>query len=93
MADKQPASSVWRFFENSTGWPAGVTFLTGLSSPCLMFAGIDSTLHLAEEVTEPERAVPNALLTTIAIAFITGFAYAVGMAYCIQDLSKILKAE
>lgn len=55
-----------------------------------MYAGIDAILHLAEEVTEPRRAVPRALMTTVGVGFSTGFVFAVAMCYCIQDLDALL---
>lgn len=90
MSKKQPASHVWTDFTSNTGWSNGVTFLTGLVTPCLMFAGIDATLHLSEEVTEPERTVPRALMVTVLIGFVTGFTFSVVMCYSIQDLDAIV---
>lgn len=91
LGTKQPSSYVWTNFENNVGWPSGVTFLTGLTTPCLTFAGLDAVLHLAEEVTEPARTVPRALMTTVTIAFTTGLVFSVAMAYVIVDLDHLLE--
>ncbi|KAI5252861.1 amino acid transporter [Aureobasidium subglaciale] len=64
-SEKQSAEYVWATMESNTGWPAGVTFLSGFATPCFMFAGLDASLHLAEECTEPEKTVPKALCTTV----------------------------
>ncbi|KAI4763634.1 amino acid transporter [Aureobasidium sp. EXF-3400] len=89
-SEKQDAAYVWATMESNTGYPAGVTFLTGFATPCFMFAGLDASLHLAEECTEPEKTVPKALCTTIAIGFVTGFIFAVAMCYGIKDLDSLI---
>ncbi|EED17152.1 choline transport protein, putative [Talaromyces stipitatus ATCC 10500] len=89
-SEKQSSKAVWTVFENNTGWPDGIAFLTGLITPCFMFGGLDATLHLAEEVEQPERNVPRALMSTVSIGFITGFCFSVGMSYTITDLEDLL---
>jgi choline transport protein len=89
-SEKQNAEYVWATMESNTGYPAGVTFLTGLATPCFMFAGLDASLHLAEECTEPEKTVPKALCTTIAIGFVTAFVFTVAMCYGIKDLDFLV---
>ncbi len=93
LGDKQSSSTVWTNFDNETGWPAGVTFLTGLITPCLIFAGIDACFHLAEEATHPRKTVPRALLTTAALGGSCAFAFAVAMCYCITDLESLLESR
>ncbi|KAI6913542.1 hypothetical protein D0869_04267 [Hortaea werneckii] len=89
-ADFRSSEYVWTTFESQTGWPAGVTFLTGWSTPCFMYAGIDGTLHLAEKCTDPIRVVPRALLSTVLIGFLTAFGFAIAMCYSIDDLPSLL---
>lgn len=55
-----------------------------------MFGGLDSALHLAEETINPREAVPRAIMAVIGIGFLTGFVFAVAMAYCITDLESLL---
>jgi len=87
---KQNDDFVWTLFSNESGWPAGVSFLTGLVSPNYMYAGIDGAIHLAEECKQPERVVPRALMSTLIIGFVTSFAFAVAMTYCIADFDAVL---
>ncbi|KXJ87192.1 amino acid/polyamine transporter I [Microdochium bolleyi] len=89
---KQPSDAVWTSFNNQTGWPAGITFLTGLVTPASMFGGIDAVLHLAEECNQPQRTVPKALMSILAIGMLTGFAFAVAMSYGITDLDVLVGA-
>ncbi|PIA95754.1 Choline transport protein [Cercospora beticola] len=90
VSDKQSSEYVWATFENNTGWPSAIAFLTGLSTPCFMYAGIDATLHLAETCTNPRSAVPRALMVTVTIGFITGFVFSVAMCYGISDLEDLV---
>lgn len=87
---KQSNAFVWTQFANESGWPSGVSFLTGLISPNYMYAGIDGAIHLAEECKQPERVVPWALISTLTIGFVTSFVFAVSMTYCIVDFDAVL---
>jgi len=55
-----------------------------------MFVGVDATLHLVEECTEPEKTVPRALMTTVGIGFVTAFVFTIAMCYGITDLDSLL---
>ncbi|KAM5381903.1 hypothetical protein ACJZ2D_002893 [Fusarium nematophilum] len=88
--DKAPSKWVWTSFEANTGWAPGVSFLTGLTTPCYMYGGLDAALHLAEETLNASHAVPKALMAAIGIGFLTGFVFSVVMAYCITDLEGLL---
>lgn len=92
LSEKQSSDFVWKEFDNTTGWPSGITFLTGLVTPAFMFAGLDGTLHLAEECTQPERTVPRALMMTASIGLATGFCFSVAMCYGITDLAALTDA-
>jgi choline transport protein len=89
-SEKQSATYVWATMESNTGWPAGVTFLTGLATPCFMFSGLDASLHLAEECTEPEKTIPRALMSTVVIGFVTSLVFTVAMCYGIKDLDALV---
>ncbi|CAF3479992.1 hypothetical protein SNK03_007566 [Fusarium graminearum] len=90
LSSKASSESVWTTFDNQTGWPAGVTFLTGLVTPASMYGGIDAVLHLAEECTSPERTVPRAMMAIVTIGCLTGFGFAVAMCYSITNLEALM---
>ncbi|KPM37120.1 hypothetical protein AK830_g9451 [Neonectria ditissima] len=90
---KQDDSFVWGNFVNPTGWKAdGVVFLIGLSNPNFIYSGLDGAVHLAEECTDAARTVPKALMSTIVVGFITGFAFAIAMTYCTTDFDAVMAA-
>jgi choline transport protein len=82
---------VWTtFVNNSGGWPDAVSFLTGLIAPNYMYAGLDGAIHLCEECKDASRVVPRAVVSTQSIGFVTSFAFAVAMTYCIKDFDAVL---
>lgn len=83
---------VWTTFINKTGWKSsGVVFLTGLSNPNFMLAGLDGAVHLAEEVADAAKFVPRALASTVIIGFITAFGFSLSMLYSLTDFDKVLQ--
>ncbi|KAL2839269.1 amino acid transporter [Aspergillus pseudoustus] len=87
---KQSHEFVWDTLLNFTGWPDGVCFLIGLSTSCYMYIGVDASMHMAEECSNPERAVPRTMVGAIGIGFTTGFAYAVAQVYAIYNVEEIM---
>ncbi|KAF5549070.1 amino acid polyamine transporter I [Fusarium mexicanum] len=88
----QTSEFVWKTFINNTGWKSdAVVFLTGMANPNFMFAGIDGAVHLAEEVTNASRTVPQALMSTIVIGFVTAFAFTLAMLYSLTNFDQVLE--
>ncbi|KAL4885201.1 amino acid/polyamine transporter I [Aspergillus karnatakaensis] len=82
---------IWSTFVNgSGGWPDGISFLTGLSTPQFMLSGLDATLHLAEECLDAERVVPKAVLVTVMVGFLTAFPFSIGIIYSYNDVADSL---
>jgi choline transport protein len=85
--------AIWTQFTNgSGGWPNGISFLTGLSTPQFMLSGLDATLHLAEECLEPERIVPKAVLVTVVVGFLTAFPFSIAVIYSYRDVESSLSS-
>jgi len=89
LARATPKSSttfVWTTFVNEgSGWSNGIVFLTGMVNPHFMYVGIDGAVHLAEDALNARSAVPQALIATIIIGFVTTFPFVIAMFYCISD--------
>ncbi|PYH90917.1 amino acid transporter [Aspergillus ellipticus CBS 707.79] len=82
---------VFTHFVNSTGWKSdGIAFIVGLINPNWIFACLDSATHLAEEVPEPEKNIPIAIMATVGIGFVTSWFYCVAMFFSIKDLDALL---
>ncbi|KAI5809786.1 choline transporter [Peziza echinospora] len=88
---KQSARFVFADFRNETGWASGgMAFIMGLINPNWSFSCLDSATHLAEEVLNPERVIPIAIMGTIAIGFITAFSYSIAMFFSMDDLPAMV---
>ena len=57
-----------------------------------MYAGIDASMHVAEEVQNPRKMVPYAIISTWAIGFISAFVFTVASCYSIADLNTLLSS-
>lgn len=83
--------AVWTQMTNgSNGWPDGIAYLTGLSTPQFMLSGLDAALHLAEECLEAEKIVPRAVMVTVLVGFLTAFPFAIAAVYSWKDIAATL---
>ncbi|KAL2808544.1 amino acid/polyamine transporter I [Aspergillus granulosus] len=88
------SQEVWgKLVNGSGGWPDGISFLTGLSTPQFMLSGLDATLHLAEECLDPERVVPKAVLLTVLVGFLTAFPFSIGIIYSYRNVELSLTTK
>lgn len=89
----QSGHYVFAQFVNSTGWKSdGMAFIVGLINPNWIFACLDSATHMAEEVPQPERNIPIAILATVGIGFTTSWFYCISMFFSLKDLSKLINS-
>lgn len=88
----QHAKFVFATFINNTGWAeGGIAFIVGLVNTNWSFACLDCATHLAEEVHQPERMIPIAIMGTVAIGFVTSWFFSMAMFFSIVgDFSAIL---
>lgn len=78
--------------ENFSGWSSyGISFIVGLVNANYCFGIIDSAIHLAEEVPNPEINVPKALYTTVAIGFLTAWPLAIVFMYVLTDFEAVVE--
>lgn len=86
----ESAAFVFTTFVNKTGWQKdGLAFITGLINPNWAFNGLDCATHMAEEVLDPERIIPIAILGTVGIGFVTAWLFGIGMLFSIQDFDQV----
>jgi len=86
----QTAKFVFATFINNTGWSSnGIAFIVGLINCNWAFSCLDSTVHMAEEVHNPERAIPIAIMGTLAIGLVTSWLFAVSMMFSINNFEAI----
>ncbi|PSN72507.1 amino acid transporter [Corynespora cassiicola Philippines] len=89
---KSTSAQVWAQFLNQGGYESkGVSFFVGLITPVFAFAGADGAIHMCEEIKHATRVLPWALIGSVAINGLTGFAMLIGILYCIGDIDKALE--
>jgi choline transport protein len=77
--------------DNVSGWNSkGIAFLAGLINANYSFGLIDSAVHLAEDIKNPERNVPKALFFTVGIGFVTAWPLAILLMYCLTDFEEVV---
>lgn len=89
-SEHNDAKYIFTTFINNTGWEqGGIAFILGLINTNWPFACLDCATHLAEEVGSPERAIPIAILGTVAIGFVTSWPFVISMMASIQNLEEV----
>ncbi|KAM0289403.1 hypothetical protein ACHAO9_006056 [Fusarium lateritium] len=84
------ARQVFTEFSNETGWPDGVAWILGLLQSALSLIGFDVVLHLTEEMPNPSRDAPRAMMLAIVIGGITGLFFILVLLFCLTDPATIL---
>ncbi|KAI1907529.1 hypothetical protein LOZ61_006076 [Ophidiomyces ophidiicola] len=89
----QSPEFVFATFINSTGWKSnGIAYLVGLINCNWVFACLDSATHMAEEVARPEKAIPIAIMGTVAIGFTTAWCFVISMFFSLNDFDKVVNS-
>jgi amino acid transporter len=61
------AAFVFTQWNNQTGWPSGVAFLAGMLNGAYAIGTPDAVTHIAEELPNPRRDLPKAVVAQMAI--------------------------
>lgn len=85
------ASAIFTSTENISGWSSyGGAFLVGLINSSYCYGLIDTAVHLAEEVPNPQINVPKALFTTVIVGFVTAWPLGITLLYCMSDFEAVV---
>lgn len=71
MSEKTDAKFVFTNFQNTTGWPDGISWILGLLQSALSLIAFDVVLHMTEEMPNPSRDSPRALIYAIMVGGVT----------------------
>ncbi|KAF9638411.1 putative amino acid transporter protein [Lasiodiplodia theobromae] len=87
------ASYVFKEVENTSGWSNdGVSWMVGMLSAVYPFLGYDAAAHLAEELPNPSRSVPIAMVGSIIVNGLMGLIYCIVLLFALGDLSSLLSS-
>ncbi|KAH6697630.1 amino acid/polyamine transporter I [Plectosphaerella plurivora] len=72
---------VWQKIENGTGWPFGLAVLLGASSPLAGYGPTHWMLNMADDVHDPRRTIPLAILAQQVGSVSTLFVLFIALGY------------
>ncbi|DAA76898.1 TPA_exp: putative Choline transporter Hnm1 [Trichophyton benhamiae CBS 112371] len=82
---------VWRDWSNTTGYKSdGLVFLLGMLNGAYSVGTSDLTSHMAEEIPNPSKNIPRAIMAQTVTGFITAVPYMIALFYSINDLEAVL---
>jgi len=89
--DKASNKDVWGTFINGGGWSSdGVSFCLGFLTPAFALAGVDAVVHMSEETYNAPKNIPRAMMWSVVINGLAGFAYILTILYSITDADTVL---
>ncbi|RSL68020.1 hypothetical protein CEP54_002981 [Fusarium duplospermum] len=83
---------VWKDWVADIGYPNGFVFIAGMLNGAFSVGPVDAVTHLAEEIPDPQRNVPIALLLQVATGFVTGLCYLIAIMYAINDYDALFES-
>ncbi|KAJ4289544.1 hypothetical protein N0V90_010873 [Kalmusia sp. IMI 367209] len=93
MADqKRSGEFVFGHYDASaSGWPSGWAFFVGLLQAAYTLTGYGMVAAMCEEVQNPEREVPRAIVLSVAAAGVTGVIYLIPILFVLPDVKMLLE--
>jgi choline transport protein len=64
---KTDAAFVFAGFENVTGWGSGMAGILGIMQSALSLIGSDAATHMSEEMPDPARDTPRAMVYSVVM--------------------------
>ncbi|THU94216.1 amino acid transporter [Dendrothele bispora CBS 962.96] len=78
------------FDPSQSGWTPGWSFFIGLLPPAYTYSAIGMITNMAEEVHNPTKQLPRAIVYSIPIGFITGIFFLLPILFTLPDISILL---
>lgn len=75
---------------SASGWPWGWSFFVGLLQPAYVLTGYGMVAAMCEEVQNPEREVPKAIVLSVVAAGITGLVYLIPVLFVLPDVQSLI---
>ena len=95
MADtKRSGAFVFGHYDASaSGWPDGWAFFVGLLQAAYTLTGYGMVASMCEEVQNPHREVPKAIVLSVAAAGLTGIIYILPLLFVLPPVELLLGVE
>lgn len=88
--NRASADSVFVTLRNESGWMNGIAFLIGTNGTNWGFSCLDAACHLADEIPNPCRNIPKALLCTVALGALTGLPITLALFFAVSDIESVV---
>ncbi|THY33013.1 gaba permease [Aureobasidium pullulans] len=75
---------------SGSGWPSGWAFFVGLLQASYTLTGYGMVAAMCEEVQNPAREVPKAIVLSVAAAGVTGVLYLIPILFVLPDIQMLL---
>ncbi|KAL7895908.1 putative GABA permease [Trichoderma sp. SZMC 28014] len=75
---------------SASGWPTGWSFFVGLLQAAYTLTGYGMVAAMCEEVQNPEREVPKAIVLSVVAAGFTGVIYLIPLLFVLPDVQTLL---
>ncbi|PHH88966.1 hypothetical protein CDD83_6818 [Cordyceps sp. RAO-2017] len=89
---RRDAAFVFAHYDASaSGWPPAWSFFVGLLQPAYTLTGYGMVASMCEEVQNPEREVPRAIVLSVVAAGVTGIVYILPLLFVLPDVQMLLQ--
>ncbi|KAK1982093.1 amino acid permease [Colletotrichum cereale] len=87
---KTDPAFVFTNFANTTGWSDGTAWILGLLQSALSLIGFDAVAHMTEEMPNPSKDAPQAMVGAVLVGGTTGIVFILVMLFCAVDIDVLL---
>ncbi|KAK5080003.1 hypothetical protein LTS08_008914 [Lithohypha guttulata] len=78
-------------FTNNGGWSStGLSSMVGLLAPIAVLIGYDCSAHMAEEIKDAARTLPNAIMASVGLNATLAFIMSVTLIFTLGDVESVL---
>jgi amino acid transporter len=81
---------VFTKFEPQSGWPVGWSFCVGLLQAAYATSSTGMVISMCEEVQDPSRQVPKAIVGTIILNFFAGLLFMIPLIFVLPDITGLV---
>ncbi|PYI03581.1 amino acid transporter, partial [Aspergillus sclerotiicarbonarius CBS 121057] len=94
LADKHDAAFLFHHLVNQSGYTSiGWVGLLSFYTPVYTLYGTDGILHITEEIRDPERNAPRAMVLSMGFSGITSLMGAVVLGFCAGDWQSYMQSD
>ncbi|KIK45428.1 hypothetical protein CY34DRAFT_535759 [Suillus luteus UH-Slu-Lm8-n1] len=93
-AGRRPVSFALGNFDPSlSGWTPGWSFFIGLLPPAYTFSAIGMIINMAEEVHNPSKILPKAIVSSVPIGALSGVVFLLPILFTLPDVATLLQVS